>query len=337
MPFEPAIASPSLGHPSVHPIERRLKEAAAHGFKLIEIVEDDVSMHAKGLQDGATDANKVQAARFIKSLCDDLGIKPFVFQPFWFYEGLLDREEHKARIDKLRLWMKMVKSLDVQMIQIPTNWMTEGTTGDMDVIVQDLVELAEIGLQEEPVVSFAYEGVAWGTYIDTWEGTWEVVKRVNKPNFGLCLDTYHIAARVWGDPTTCSCKSEDGDAQLQKSMERLIREVDVNKVFYVQAGDAKKLAEPLVAGHPFHSDAQLPRMSWSRNARLFAFEKEENGCLPIEPILKAIIDGLKFRGYLSVEIFSQKLFSDDDDIPSRYAARGMRSWEEMMRRMALWT
>ncbi|KAK4940029.1 hypothetical protein LTR10_019766 [Elasticomyces elasticus] len=335
MPFLPAIASPSLGHPSVHSIERRLKEAAAQGFRLIEVVEDDLKGYAQGQDGGNPDTHMMQAAGSIKSLCDNLGIKPFVLQPFWQYEGLLDREEHKARIEKLRLWMKLVKILDVQLIQIPTTWLTEGTTGDMDVIVQDFLELAEIGLQQEPMVSFAYEGVAWGTYIDTWEGTWEVVKRVNKPNFGLCLDTYHIAARIWGDPTTSTCKRQDGDLQLQKSMEQLIREVDVNKVFYVQAGDAEKLAEPLVAGHPFHSDAQLPRMSWSRNARLFAFEKEQDGCLPIEPILNAIVHGLNFRGYLSVETFSRELFSKDDDLPARYAARGMRSWDEILKRLRI--
>lgn len=48
------------------------------------------------------------------------------------------------------------------MIQIPTNWTREGTTGDMDVIVNDLTQMAEIGLEQEPPVSLAYEGVAWG-------------------------------------------------------------------------------------------------------------------------------------------------------------------------------
>lgn len=333
MPFLPAITSPSLGHPSVHPIERRLREAATHGFKLVEIVEEDLNMHAKGLEGGLIDANKVQAATFVKSLCDSLGLKPFVLQPFWFYEGLLDRKEHQAKIEKLKLWMKLVKVLDVQLIQIPTNWLVQGITGDIDVIVQDLIEMAEIGLGQDPIVSFAYEGVAWGTYIDTWQGTWEVVKRVNKPNFGLCLDTYHIAARVWGDPTAKFCKKPDGDIQLQRSMEQLIKEVDVNKVFYVQAGDAEMLDQPLIAGHPFHSDTQLPRMSWSRSARLFAFEDDQNGCLPIEPILDAVIHGLKFKGYVSVETFSRKLFEEDTDLSAKFAVRAMKSWNEMMRRL----
>lgn len=59
MPFQPGIASLSLGHPTLHPIERRLKEAATHGFKLIEIVEDDLDVHAKNLDGGLTDFNKI--------------------------------------------------------------------------------------------------------------------------------------------------------------------------------------------------------------------------------------------------------------------------------------
>jgi len=90
------------------------------------------------------------------------------------------------------------RSLGTRLIQIPTNWLNEGTTGDLEVVTQDLIEMAEIGLAQPEPISFAYEGVAWGTHFDTCQETWELVQRVNRPNFGLCLDTYHIAARVCG-------------------------------------------------------------------------------------------------------------------------------------------
>lgn len=127
--------------------------------------------------------------------------------------------------------MKLVKILDIQMIQIPTNWKNEGTTGSIDTIVADLTEMPDIGLEQDPPVSFAYEGVAWGTHIDTWQGTWDMVKRVNKPNFGLCLDTYHIVARDWGDPTCPGCKRPDGNENFQKTLKTLSMEVDVRKIF----------------------------------------------------------------------------------------------------------
>jgi 4-hydroxyphenylpyruvate dioxygenase len=333
MTFQPAIASPSVGHQTVHPIARRLQAAASHGFILIELVEDDLTFYARDHLGGATEDTMIQAARDVKGLCDKLGIKPFIFQPFWFYEGLIDRKEHELRIAKLRLWVKLVKILEIRIVQIPTNWMAKGTTDDIDVIVSDLIEMAEIGLEQDPVLSFAYEGVAWGTHIDTWQGTWDVVKRVNKANFGLCLDSYHIVARDWGDPVVPGCKRLDGDENLKRSLEELVREVDVNKVFYVQLGDAELLDQPLVKGHPFHDDDQLPRMAWSRNARLFAWENGYNGCLPLESFLDAIFKGLKFEGYLSMETFSKDLFDDNPEVPNQFAARAMESWKKTMQKL----
>lgn len=333
MQFQPAIASPSLGHPTVHPIESRLEQAARAGFKLIELVEEDLISYAKRrLAGGVTDANQILAAESVKRLCDELGIKPFVLQPFWFYEGLTDRKEHELKIAKLRLWMKLVKALDVQLIQIPTNWQVKGTTGDIDIIVQDLIEMADIGLEQNPVVSFAYEAVAWGTHIDLWQGSWEIVKRVNKPNFGLCLDTYHIVARVWGDPTESDCKHPDGDILLQRSLDQLVKDVDRSKIFYVQVGDAEKLDQALIKGHPYYDESQLPRMSWSRNARLFFEGGENGGCLPIEPLVDRILNAMNFQGYLSVETFSRSLFDEDPDLPSSMASKGMESWKDIVAR-----
>lgn len=123
--------------------------------------------------------------------------------------------------------------LEVRIVQVPTNWLRGGITGDMDVIVKDMVEMAEIRLQQDPMVSFAYEAVVRGTHIDTWDGTWDIVKRVKRPNFGLCLDTYHIVARVWGDPTISGCRRPTGDIDLQVSVEKLAREVDVSAVHLV--------------------------------------------------------------------------------------------------------
>ena len=327
----PAIASPSMGNANVHSIEEKLRQASLHGFKLIEIVEEDLLVQARKMEGGATECNQIEAAKYVKSVCDKECIQPFVFQPFWFYEGLLDRKEHESRIRKLKLWMKLVKIMNIQMVQVPTNWLQEGTTGDLAVIVADLKEMTAIGLQQDPVISFAYEGVAWGTHIDTWEGTWNIVQRVDRSNFGLCLDSYHIVARVWGDPTRAGCETANGYADLQRSMDRLVSEVPVEKIFYVQLGDAEKLSEPLVAGHPFYSPEQLPRMSWSRNARLFASEPAGEGCLPLEPFLDAVMRRLNFKGYISMEMFSRKLFDADPGIPEQYARRAMESWNKIQK------
>ncbi|KAM0554878.1 hypothetical protein ACHAPJ_006613 [Fusarium lateritium] len=330
MTFLSAVASPSLGHQTVHPIERRLRAAASHGFKRIELVEDDITFYTKEFIGRVDDDSMIEGARRIKSMCDELGVKPCVLQPFWFYEGLQDRKEHQKLISKLKLWMKMAKVLDIQLVQIPTNWLSKGTTGEMDIIVRDLVEMADIGLEQDPPISFAYEGVAWGTHIDTWEGTWEIVKRVDRPNFGLCLDTYHIVARAWADPAAPGCKRHNGDQVLKESLDAMSRDLDVKKIFYVQMSDVEVLDAPLLEGHPFYNAEQMPRMAWSRNARLFAWEEDQGGCLPMDAITETVFGKLRFVGLVSMETFSRFLFDEDPEIPDKFAARASKSWVKTM-------
>ena len=327
--FQPGIASNSLGHPRVHAIAKRLRQAAKHGFKIVEIVDDDLDEYARKLKGGLSDANRIEAAHHVHQECQKLDLTVAVFQPFRFYEGLLDREEHAKKIEKLWLWMTIVKVLGTTLVQLPTNWLQQGTSGDVSLIVQDLQEMSDIGLAQDPVVSFAYEAVAWGTHIDTWQGSHEVVKKVNRSNFGLCLDTFHMAGRVWGDPLAVSGSYPDADQRLHQSLAELVEKLDISKVFYVQAGDAERLEEPLLPGTPFYNEHQAPRMSWSRSARLFPCESDHGGFLPIIEILDTLVNKLGYRGLLTLELFSRKAFDSDSRIPETFAARAARSWAAM--------
>lgn len=333
MNFEPTIASVSLGNPAIHPISQRLSAAASKGFKNVEIVEADILEQAKALGVDKSEDDQVQAARSVRAVCDELNLKVCVLQPFWFYEGLLDRNEHLAKIKKLKLWLQLAAVLGAQIIQIPTNWLSQGTTGDVDIIVQDLIQIAEMGLKHDPVISFAYEGVAWGTHIDTWQGTWDIVKRVDRSNFGLCLDTFHIAGRVWGDPIAISGVNQDADRALDDSLDEMARDLDVEKIFYVQPGDAERLNEPLIKGHVLYNEGQKPRMSWSRNARLFAYEQDRGGYLPVEKIIETIVIKMGYRGLISAEMFSRHLFDPRPEVPDEFAYRGAQSYRKMVEKL----
>jgi 4-hydroxyphenylpyruvate dioxygenase len=129
------------------------------------------------------------------------------------------------------------------------------------------------------------------------------VQRVDCPNFGLCLDTFNIADRVWGDPTSVTGKTANADADLKASIEQRVRTVDLSKVFYIQVVDAERQTTPLVKGHPFHVDSQPPRMSWSRNARAFAYEENKGAYLPVEYVAQAIIHQMGYKGVISMELF----------------------------------
>lgn len=78
--------------------------------------------------------------------------------------------------------------------------------------------LARLGRDETPMVRFACEAVARAMHIDTWEQSWDIVKRVDDSlDLGLCLDTFHIAARGWGDPIYASSRTDTADKDLGRS------------------------------------------------------------------------------------------------------------------------
>jgi len=326
----------SLGRAWVHDLERKIQEASQAGFEGIEIFYDDLEYLAKSSYgEDITPETLVSAASQIHKICESANLTIIGLQPFLFYEGLIDRAEHAAKIEKLKTWFKIVKALGTDLIQIPSNFQQGGITGDMDLIVQDMTEVADLGLKEDPCIRFAYENLAWGAYVDTWERLWEVVSRVNRPNFGCCLDTFNVAGRVWADPASVSGKTPRADADLKASLESLVKTIDVGKVFYTQVVDAERMIPPLTEDHPFHVDGQLPRMSWSRNARLFLYEQERGGYLPVVEVARVFLKELKFEGWVSMELFSRSMSDPDPSVPHTHARRGINAWNHLARELDL--
>ncbi len=214
--------------------------------------------------------------------------------------------------------------------------MTEGVTGDIEVVSRDLREIADIGARQNPPFRFAYENLCWGTFNDTWEKAWGVVKAVDRDNFGMCLDTFNIAGREYADPSLPDGKVENADVVFGESMRRMVREIDMKKIFYVQVVDAERLSRPLDRNHEFYVEGQKPRMSWSRNCRLFLCEEERGGYLPVLDVLKAICDeeeGLGYKGWISMELFNRSLLVEGSEVPTEHAERAMRSWGKIVKAM----
>jgi 4-hydroxyphenylpyruvate dioxygenase len=338
MKCRPGIASLSLGRAWVHNLDQKLRQARASGFEGVEVFYEDLEYLAKtyGVETGQESESVrveelLRAAEQIRQLCDELGLEIVSLQPFMSYDGLVDRAEHAAKIEILKVWFRIAKVLRTDIIQVPSNFQrVDSISGDRDLIVSDLVEMADMGAKEDPPVRFAYENIAWGTFIDTWETAWEVIERVNRPNFGYCLDTFHIAGRVWADPASPSGKTPNADADLSASLHRLAQTIDVGKIFYVQLADAEKMVPELSSAHPFHVDGQLPRMSWSRNARLFPYEVDRGAYMPVVEIVKVVLKELKFEGWISMELFSRSLAEADSSVPEAHATRGMKAWKRLI-------
>ncbi|RMY83924.1 hypothetical protein D0862_11560 [Hortaea werneckii] len=342
MKFFPVITSMSLGRAWLHSLQEKLQKASSAGFSGIELFYEDLEYFARsrsGAQSNDTPVSPTQlimAAAEIRKLCQALDLTIIGLQPFLFYEGLLDRKEHAARIEKLLVWFDIVDALDVDTIQIPSNFLPESQiTSDLDVIIADMVEVAELGANRARPIRFAFENLCWGTHIDKWEQAWQVVQLVNRPNFGVCLDTFNIAGRVWADPTSADGKAKDADAALESSLERLVNTVDISKVFYIQLVDAEKLETPLVEGHEYYSQGQPARMSWSRNARCFMYETDRGAYLPVEMVARAIIHKLGYQGPVSMELFSRTMSDPDPAVPHQHAIRGIESWKRIVQALSL--
>jgi 4-hydroxyphenylpyruvate dioxygenase len=123
--------------------------------------------------------------------------------------------------------------------------------------------------------------MAWSTHINTWELSWEIVSKVNRPNFGLLLDTFHIVAKTYVDPTIEGNVKPDGHEELRASMDRLVSGIiPPERVFFCQAADGERLEPHQLTGISMH-----PLMYWSRNCRLFPLE--EGSFLPAVEVVAA--------------------------------------------------
>ena len=127
----------------------------------------------------------------------------------------------------------------------------------------------------------------------------------------------------------------DADQILKTSLNQLAQTVDVNKVFYVQVVDAERMQQPLIEGHPFYVEGQPSRMSWSRNARLFLFEEDRGGYLPVVDVARAFLKDLGFEGWVSMELFSRTIADPDKTVPKTHAQRGITAWKRLAGELSL--
>lgn len=344
MPCKLAISSMSLGWRSAgHALPHKLDMAQKHGYSGVEIFDEDLFDLALELQ-GVTPTPRAHpspeaqltAARRIRSMCRARGLDIISLQPLRNYEGLVNRDAHAERLQELRLWIALCHELGTDLILVPSNFLpAEQVTDDLGLIAADLREAADLGAAAYPPVRLCYEGLCWGTHVDVWEKSWEVVKRADRPNLGLCLDTFNIAGRIYADPSRPTGRNPGAEKAVAESMARLVAEVDPGKVFLVQIVDGERLAAPLVEGHEYYNAAQPCRMSWSRHCRLFY--GEERAYLPVREIAWAIFNGLGYQGWASLELFNRRMSDRDPEVPEELARRGADSWRRLVRDVGIET
>lgn len=340
-----AIASLSLGRASAnHSLESKLLAAATAGIEGIEVFYEDLEVYASRLPPDNRhldpNASILAAAAHFRQLASTNNLTIISLQPFLHYEGLLSSTERDARRQKLRLWFQIVHVLEIDIIQVPSNFLPkEELTGDFATSVSDLQWLADEGAKQDRPVRFAYENICWGTFVNTWKQMWDVVVAVDRENFGLLLDTFHLCGGEWANPAADDgTVGEGADEKFEQSMKQMAKTIDVKKVFYVQVADAEKAVPAMrkELGNKWWVDGQPERMMWSRNLRTFGFEGE--GYMPVDVALKAILarppEGLGYEGWVSHEVFSWSLMEEDEGVPEKHARRAKESWKKLQARFS---
>jgi sugar phosphate isomerase/epimerase len=169
---------------------------------------------------------------------------------------------------------------------------------DRNRFVSDLQELADMLAKKN--FRLAYENWCWSTHAPTWKNVWDIVQKVDRPNVGLCLDTFQSAGYEWADPTTESGLVDKSKEQLEKdwreSLDELARTVPADKIFFLQISDAYKPKQPF--SKDVDESGTRPRGRWSHDFRPLPFQ----GYLPVVDFTRAVLK-TGFRGYFSYEVF----------------------------------
>ena len=321
-----AISTISMGWHENHTLDDKLEAASAHGYNGIELFWSDLEKDAVGRNIIVED----NAAR-IGSKCKDLGLGISDLASFDNFEGC-QKVPLETRLEKARRWVSIARILGTDIVQIPANDDLSSLAASEDECVAELRMLADIGASrggQEKTITWAYEPMAWSARDFTWQAALHTVRRVARPNVKLCLDTYHILAKLWGDCTVPDGKVPGGDEALRASLHDLPRMIRPEEVAFVQLSDAEHI-DPPVALPWLHDIGKHQSHYWCSWGRLFPYEKDEGAYLPMEQICNTLLRDLCRSGWVSMEIFHRSMRVMRKG-PDQWAERGMKSWKEVQK------
>ncbi|KAG0651099.1 3-dehydroshikimate deHydratase [Hyphodiscus hymeniophilus] len=244
-----SFATVSVGTPS-DPLETKLKAISSARFQAIELGFPDLlsfaSNHFKKEIDDHDFKSLCEAGREIKKLCKKNKLEIMMLQPFSNFEGWPDGSKERAdAFVRAKGWIEIMKAVETDILQVGSSD-TPSISKDFNRSASDLRQLAD--LLSPYGFRLAYEPWCWSTHAPTWKATWEIIKLVDRPNAGLCLDTFQIAGAEWADPTTSSGMIEERSLQQKleisfaESLEELSRTVPSAKIYLLQISDAYKLS-----------------------------------------------------------------------------------------------
>ncbi|KAL1853337.1 hypothetical protein Plec18167_005573 [Paecilomyces lecythidis] len=315
-----AISTSSLGlHPS-HSLDHKIRLAAQHGFQGIEIVYNDLKNYSETHNIAIT-----TAAEHIRELCTQKNLIILSLCPFENFEGT--RSPLSDRLAQAAHWLDLARILRTAHLQVPANYLPDAI-GEEAVIVSELRQLADLASSSSPVVSIAYEPMSWSTHVSTWQAALKLTEKINRPNFGICMDSFHLVSKVWGCATSPSGKYPNADRDLEESLNEFVREFPMEKLLYVQLSDGEKFDPPFSKSHPWYLAGEAAEFTWSKHARPFPLEKELGCYMPMVEVVRGLVIEKGFNGWVSLESFDRRM-REEDFKPEFAARRAEESWRKL--------
>ncbi|WP_433285769.1 TIM barrel protein [Pseudonocardia sp. CA-142604] len=259
-------------------LEDKLAAAAAAGFDGVEIFEPDLL------------ASPLSPAE-IRLRCADSGLSIDLYQPFRDLDSV-DADRFAANLRRAEHKFAVMQQLGTDTVLV-CSAVAPDAVADLDQLAAQMHALAERAARHG--LRIAYEALAWGTHINTYEQSWEVVRRGDHPALGLCLDSFHILSRG-SDPAA-------------------VLGIPGEKLFFLQLADAPRL--------------RMDVLQWSRHHRLFPGQGAFDLPAFLEPVLTA-----GYIGPLSLEVFNDVYRQSDPRRTAVDAMRSLLALREQVARRA---
>lgn len=229
-------------------LTEKLTAASRAGFDGVEIFENDLLASPLTPEE-------------IRARCADLGLSIDLYQPMRDIEAVPEAE-FARNLRRARHKFELMRRLGTDTVLVCSS-VSPLAEDDDALAAEQLSRLAD--LAREFGVRVAYEALAWGRHVSTYDHAWRIVETAGHPALGTCLDSFHILSRG-SDP-------------------KGIADIPGEKIFFLQLADA-----PLLA---------MDVLQWSRHYRCFPGQ----GGFDVAGLVRHVLSA-GYDGPLSLEVFN---------------------------------
>ncbi|HEY3685146.1 MAG TPA: TIM barrel protein [Streptosporangiaceae bacterium] len=236
-------------------LAEKLAAIAAAGFDGVEIFDADLTASPLSPED-------------VRLRAADLGLRIEMYQPMRDFESVpAARLQENLRGAEHRF--QIMDRLGTDLLLVCSN-VSDAAIGGDALAAEQLATLADRAAAHG--LRLAYEALAWGRHVHDYLHSWRIVEMADRPNLGVCLDSFHILSRG-ADPVG-------------------IGAIPGEKIFFLQLADAPRLA--------------MNVLQWSRHYRCFPGQ----GSFDLPDLVSRVLRA-GYAGPLSIEVFNDAFRAAD--------------------------